>query len=322
MIRRFGYILLSIVLILLGILGSSYVVNRNRLSEWLKNPRPPGQLISIGNRKIYANFSGTSSPTVVIFTGLGTSSLEWQAVQDILSKKAAVLSYDRAGYSWSDEASTIDDSCEDVHALLNYFNAPKPYVFVGHSFGAYFARFCARQFSKDLKAVLFLDPLINPNHPNAQKIPDQLRKMFVDQTESLERATVAAKLGFFRFLNMTPYEVPKEMHDDVINNLASYKTAKSSLLEYKEIFSKLSGEFPAVKIRVVSHSPSDNLNLLKEYELDEASAQQIETLWQESSREFLTLSPKSAWHELKEGLFSVHLDQSKNVVKEIEELLK
>lgn len=322
MIRRLGYILLSITLIFLGILGSSYVVNRNRLNDWLKNPKKPGQMVSVDNRRIYANYSGSSSPTVVIFTGLGTSSLEWGKVQNQLSKKTSVLSYDRAGYSWSDEAPSIDNSCKDIRALLNHFNAPEPYVFVGHSLGAYFARFCAKEFATDLKAILFLDPLINPTHPNAKKLPDQLRKVFVDQTESLERAALAARLGFFRFLNMTPYEVPKDLHDDIISNLASYKTARTSLMEYKEIFSKLGGEFPSVKIHVVSHSSSDNLNLLNEYEIDESSAHQIETLWQESSREFLTLSPKSSWRELKEGLFSMHLDQSESIVKEVEYLLK
>lgn len=322
MIRKLFYILFSLFLILAGIVGSSYVVNRSRLREWLAQPKAPGQLVDVGGRKVYSVLEGDHGPTIVIFPGLNSSSIEWRKIQTLVSTRAHVLVFDRPGVTWSEFPEVSKDSiCHDLQKLIAYYHLPKPYILVGHSIGAYYVRQCVNDFGADLFGVLFLDPLLNPNTPGAENLNSEWRELFVDQTGALERSVKAAELGFFRFLNMTPYEVPKDIRDDVLNNLANAKTAQATLREYNEVFDLPIPLFPSVPVRVVLHSPDDNISLLKEYGVDDASAQEIENLSRKSAEQFAQLSPKSQIVVLKTGLFSAHLDQPDAVIREIEALL-
>jgi pimeloyl-ACP methyl ester carboxylesterase len=153
---------------------------------------PPGQLFDIGGRRLHALITGelqSNKLPVVLEAGLTAMSSCWAWVQEELSATTKVLSYDRAGLGWSDPSGAPKDAkhiAEDLHALLNATNFPRPFVFVGHSMGGIFGRAYAKMFPQDLAGMV----LVDASHP------EQIERS-PDIKWSLRR--------FFWFLKATPY---------------------------------------------------------------------------------------------------------------------
>src|SRR5262245_40744655 len=66
------------------------------------DPKPIGELIDIGGRKLHIRCTGTGSPTVLVENGAAAFSFEWELVQRQVAKFTRICTYDRAGYAWSD----------------------------------------------------------------------------------------------------------------------------------------------------------------------------------------------------------------------------
>ncbi len=64
---------------------------------------------------------GNGSPTILLESGSGESSLSWRDIPEKLSSFATVVSYDRAGYAWSEEAATPrtgENIVRELHVAL------------------------------------------------------------------------------------------------------------------------------------------------------------------------------------------------------------
>ena len=64
--------------------------------------------MDLGGRRLHTILAGAGSPAVVIETGAGAFSVDWTLVQPEVAKVTRVLTYDRAGYAWSDRGPTQD----------------------------------------------------------------------------------------------------------------------------------------------------------------------------------------------------------------------
>ncbi len=129
----------------------------------LLNP-PPGDYVNLDTHRLYYHCEGRGKPTVVIDAGLGSSSLEWRAVQVELSAQTRVCSYDRAGYGWSDPGPSPRSTRQiaaELRLLLQRINERPPYVLVGHSFGGFTARYLASRYPDEVAAVV----LVESSHP-------------------------------------------------------------------------------------------------------------------------------------------------------------
>jgi pimeloyl-ACP methyl ester carboxylesterase len=71
-------------------------------------PKPLGKLVGLGGRRLHVNLTGAGAPVVVMENGGGAFSVDWALVQPEVAKFARVLTYDRAGYAWSDRGPTQD----------------------------------------------------------------------------------------------------------------------------------------------------------------------------------------------------------------------
>src|SRR5690625_4024936 len=103
-LKMFGLIVLSL-LIILALSGIIYEkISYQNISS---NYPPDGLMIDVGHRQIHVNIKGESTnlPPVVIETGTGNWSYDWSHIQDEISKHTQVITYDRAGYGWSDPPS-------------------------------------------------------------------------------------------------------------------------------------------------------------------------------------------------------------------------
>ena len=124
------------------------------------DPPPLGKLVDLGGRRLHAICSGTQSPAVIIESGAGAFSLDWSLVQPDIATFARVISYDRAGYAWSDRGptqDTIEETIDDLQLLLRKEGVQGPYVMVGASLGSLYIRAFQRRFPDQVAGMVFVD---------------------------------------------------------------------------------------------------------------------------------------------------------------------
>jgi pimeloyl-ACP methyl ester carboxylesterase len=121
-------------------------------------PAPPGRLVDIGGRKLHLHCTGAGSPTVVLVAGGSAFAIDWALVQPKLAATTRVCSYDRAGLGWSDAGpadETVEQTVNDLHALLERAGERRPFVLVGASIGGIFIRAYQRAFPSEVVALVF-----------------------------------------------------------------------------------------------------------------------------------------------------------------------
>lgn len=146
------------LLILLAIVGASYEVLARR-ADARRFPEP-GRLVDAGGFRLKLNCTGAGSPTVVLESGLGDVSVEWQPVQSGVAKFTRVCSYDRAGYGGSDagpKPRTSTQIAQELRSLLKNAGEKPPFIFVGHSFGGYNVRVFNGRFPDEVAGLILVD---------------------------------------------------------------------------------------------------------------------------------------------------------------------
>jgi pimeloyl-ACP methyl ester carboxylesterase len=122
----------------------------------------PGRLVDIGGHRLHMNMRGRGAPVVVLEAGIAASSLSWCLVQKGVAEFTTVISYDRAGFGWSEPAShrcTAGDAAEDLAVLLERAEIQGPFVLVGHSFGGLIARVFEERYSRRVAGLVLVDPV-------------------------------------------------------------------------------------------------------------------------------------------------------------------
>ncbi len=310
--------------ILVSIVGVSYVVNQHEVANWLSQPSKPGRINEIQNQKIYSIEKGNQSEKVVILPGLSVATVEWWAIQDELSTSHKVLIYDRPGMGWStatNESLGLEHQQAWLEQLLKERKISEtPFTLVAQGVSCLLALEYAQKNPKLIKKLILLTPLPIPALVS-QTIDKKWWHIFIDQTETLKRAEWVAKIGFFRFLNMTPYDVPNSIREHVINNLANPQQATTSLREYREYIESAKILSQSVNsnlnVKILKHSSEAHRELLQKYEAPEDVANKVEDAWNEIAQKYANLSSRSQVIESKKGLFALHVEDPKLVVRTI-----
>src|SRR5688500_13232623 len=151
--------LLAATLVLALPLG--VIAREGALTEAAATPGPSGNRVDIGDRALFISCTGTGSPTVMLEAGSGNSADTWAGVQPEIARFSRVCSYDRAGLGQSDPAPTgvrtVQDSVDDLHALLGAADISGPVVLVGHSLGGLIVRLYASQYPDDVAGLVLVD---------------------------------------------------------------------------------------------------------------------------------------------------------------------
>lgn len=122
----------------------------------------PGRLVNVAGRMMHVQQQGSGRPAVILESGIAASSLNWSLTQPPIAAYNAVVSYDRAGFGWSDATRpgcSLDTICEELHELIAVLAVPKPYIIVAHSFGAYIVTAYTQRFAGEVAGVVLIDPL-------------------------------------------------------------------------------------------------------------------------------------------------------------------
>jgi pimeloyl-ACP methyl ester carboxylesterase len=156
---------------------------------------PPGRLVDIDGHRIHLDLRGQGAPVVVLEAGIAASSLSWCLVQKRVAEFTTVVSYDRAGFGWSESAShrcSATDAANDLAQLLERAELPGRVVLVGHSFGGLIARVFEQRYPGRVAGLVLVDPVSRTEwrDPDAQ------------HTRMLQRGVALSKRGAALALNL------------------------------------------------------------------------------------------------------------------------
>ena len=124
------------------------------------NPPSGGRTYQVAGHSLYLYCTGSGSPAVILFNGLGERTPSWAWVQGDVARQTSVCVFDRAGQGWSGKAPGRQDAHQlsaDVGGLLAAANVPGPYVLAGHSVGGTYALAYAMDYPKDVAGVALID---------------------------------------------------------------------------------------------------------------------------------------------------------------------
>lgn len=135
---------------------------------------------------------------MILEAGIAATSLSWQLVQNELSKTARVVSYDRAGYGWSDPLDgprTPSVVARELHAVLEASGVKPPVILVGHSFGGLVVERFAIEFPGEVAGIVLVDAL-SPRE--FYPLTDQRRAMLARGVSLSRRGALLARMGVVR----------------------------------------------------------------------------------------------------------------------------
>ncbi len=123
---------------------------------------PTGKLVDAGGHLLHIHVIGKGKPVVVFENGSADFSFIWDLVQPTIAKSAMTVSYDRAGYAWSEPGPfprTGRQIAYELHAALHNAGIKGPYIMVGQSYGGFLVRYFARYYRKEVVGLVLVDAL-------------------------------------------------------------------------------------------------------------------------------------------------------------------
>ena len=203
-----------VVLLLAGIAYHALATRRERRLH-----PPTGELVSVDGQRFHIVRRGRGRPTVVLDSALAGSSLSWSEIQPELANMTEVVSYDRAGFGWSDASPTprtVDNMVAELDRLLDGAGVEPPYVLVGHSYGGWIAQLFASRHRAKVAGVV----LVDAPHPSTWMSPDvEQRRRVARGARLARRAAWSARFGAMRLMFLLARVRVFSKHERVVDLL-------------------------------------------------------------------------------------------------------
>ena len=187
----------------------------------------PGQLIDVGDHRLYLSCTGSGEPTVILEPGLGGTSAAWGWIEPTVAAHTRVCVYDRAGRGRSDPSPTPQDGDQiatDLHTLLERAGVTGPLVMVGHSLGGLYVLDYAARYPQQVAGMVLLDatpPTAFTALPDYPGIYDML-------TTATGLFPGLARLGVTQLVNgVGDAELPAQAESQVRADLSTAGQARS-----------------------------------------------------------------------------------------------
>ncbi|MFI7680237.1 alpha/beta fold hydrolase [Actinophytocola sp. NPDC049390] len=164
-----------------------------------------------GGRRLRAVVAGDArGPLVVFEAGMSAPAAEWVHTQRQVSERARTVSYDRAGYGGSDDATddrSLEHLADDLAALLDALDETEPVVLVGHSWGGPILRTFAHHHPQRVAGLVFVDATL------AEVMSPTLARV---NAASFRVMSVLAMIGATRLIERMsfPRGISSEISDD------------------------------------------------------------------------------------------------------------
>ncbi len=141
---------------------------------------PTGKLYDGGGHLLHLHIQGKGNPVVIFENGSGDFSFIWDLVQPAISKTTLTISYDRAGYAWSEPGPaprTGKQIAYELHTALHNAGIRGPYILVGQSFGGFLVRYFAMLYEKEVAGLILVDALNEDEQIVIDNKPVRIREM-------------------------------------------------------------------------------------------------------------------------------------------------
>lgn len=183
---------------------------------------PLGRFHQVDGRSLWLHSSGAGNPAAVFLPGGGAVGLDYWAAHQQIAQFTTSLLYDRAGTGWSTRslspARTGAEITDELAAVLNAAEVPGPYVLVGHSLGADYARIFAIRFPEQVAGLV----LAEPDHEDYNAfLPPELAEIYesFDPDQTLPDELPAKLIEFYRSLfNREMAAWPSEIREPLIES--------------------------------------------------------------------------------------------------------
>src|SRR5476651_2404530 len=183
--------------------------------RWLDVFARPQRLVEIGSgRRINLYDIGEGSVTVILAHGFGGRTLSWFKVQPVVAEFSRVISYDRAGFGFSDPGPmprTASCAVADLRVALAQLGARPPYVLVGHSAGSLDVRYFAYRYPHEVAGIVLSDGSSEGQKERFEAIVPNFMARTYSTVDIYEQNAIYADAGRFQseFASFLP---PPESH--------------------------------------------------------------------------------------------------------------
>ncbi len=146
--------------ILIGVVGFGATYQALATSRDRRKFLSTGKVVQVNGKNWHYQIMGEGHPTVIVDSGTGGTYLDWQLVQPEVAKFTRILTYDRAGYGWSDlssEPRTAEQVVGELRQLLREVEIEPPYILVGMSLGGLFSRLFAYHYPEEVAGMVLVD---------------------------------------------------------------------------------------------------------------------------------------------------------------------
>lgn len=276
---------------------------------------PVGELINVNGYDMHFYNKGEGDSTIVFIAGSGTpnSYVDFYYLQNELQKYANTVSFDQAGYGWSEDTKnsrTIDNIVSDLHVLLEESNQSPPYIFVAHSLASLEAFRYVQLYPEEVQGIILLDG----GSPQFYANYSEIKALLINRMMAALRAT-----GINRALGSIGVKLP------LLGENVRYKNLPDEIKEVDEaMYYNFIGD-------------SSNLDMIKymnenaQKVIDNGDLQDIPLLilstdnggeWGKVQLELLDWSNNSSQKKIEGSKHYLHWSNKERVLAEVLEFLK
>lgn len=294
-------------------------------SQQAKDKYPaPGKMVDVGGFSLHVNKIGTASPTIILENGSGETSLSWGDIPQQLAEHATVVTYDRAGYAWS-EASDAERSGENIvkelHTALHNEGITGPYIVVGHSLGGMYARLFAQTYRDEVQGLVLVDARPENDANNTAEIYE---KENVQGTPSSGVIKLMKQSGILRLFQNVLLEgiIEPDKREEFINvtSSPSFFDAKDEegLLAHTTEDSIRGQDLGNLPVKVIARG------IAPDYAgsgISQQAGEQIEQIWSNGQKEMLSISSQAEYILAEQSGHYVMWDQPELIINVITDLI-
>ncbi|MGC5773141.1 alpha/beta fold hydrolase [Paenibacillus pabuli] len=278
------------------------VISAGFLYEWYASNHsraeypPPGRLVEAGGYKLHIHQQGNGAPTIIMEAGSGETSLSWRDIPAELAKHATVVTYDRAGYAWSESAPserTGANIVKELHDALEKEGIRGPYIMVGHSLGGMYARLFAQTYPSEIQGLVLIDARPEDDEKNTKDLLEQAKFQGNPPASLLSLLKLS---GSFRLFPNFMLEglVAKQDQDAFINVIATpsffHAREEEAALAYSTEDAIRGQKLGTIPVRIIARGLPQNY---AQAGIPAEVGEQLESIWQSGQRQMLNISEDS-----------------------------
>ncbi|WP_237658367.1 alpha/beta hydrolase [Ureibacillus xyleni] len=316
----FKKIFISVVglLVLLSVVGFSFEAIAGYYGA--KKYPPEGKLVDVGGFNLHLQRYGEGGPTILFEAGSGESSNIWLDIPEELSQYGTVVTYDRAGYGWSDKADTErtgENIVNELYTALKKENIEGPYILVGHSLGGMYMRLFAQTYKDEVAGIVLLDSRHEDysNETNQLLIDAGIDPMTMGNP-SKNTLSLMKQSGVIRLMKDSLLKDIPEEHRDLFLNIefrpkffhAQEDELRNMGMVEDLIRNQSLGDIPLV---IVTHGIAIDGTAIG---LSEKDSNKMEETWQQQQKQTLELSEDSELIIAKNSGHAIMHDEPELVV--------